>query len=616
MKSIFKILVLGVVPILALTAVVDQGLAADKGSQLIFQGNMAHRNFISIANAHDKQAVTVLTQYYNDEMSLVLWYLRVLPADSNVLIDPLNHMIPGTATDDDMDGTNVSEVLGALPAMTNDDDGAGINSGHYVIAVTAVGANMAIDSDDAGTDINLGTERNQTETANILFPTFLAKDMHGTDNIDNCGELKLDIGADDAARATNNRLAYTALGADGVNDCRKADPDAATPVEADSTSKNVGDLNVGNAQPVSFNHLTGHFTEALVSTDTGGADQTASWGGTPIVRPAVANTANGAMLLDGNNDATNNSDYQILDGTDDVDDATPSATAEGLNGGRLAEKDAGGAEASIENAVSGYTNQGGNMIDPAPANGGGKIDNTVAGSLRTQRGLNMGALVLPALHGGGAESKQIMLMLSAADEFGGAGGYKLIAAKTGYSISLMDGMGDALPDPAAESGPVFGGTDAPKAPAGVSIIVEGIRVMTDANLAKCTGTMIMGPWMLSSLTDIVPTASSGAKEFAGLDAMLDPMMSASPGWIKFKRMALTCEKDFGDGDIATGTLSEDADGVPTTDKRKFSAGTLVVEEKMEDRAFVTTGQALLKFITSSSTFAASWSLKSPASPAN
>ena len=30
MKSIFKILVLGVVPILALTAVVDQGLAADK----------------------------------------------------------------------------------------------------------------------------------------------------------------------------------------------------------------------------------------------------------------------------------------------------------------------------------------------------------------------------------------------------------------------------------------------------------------------------------------------------------------------------------------------------------------------------------------------------------
>ena len=43
MKSIFKILVLGVVPILMATAVVDQGLAADKGSQLIFQSNMAHQ---------------------------------------------------------------------------------------------------------------------------------------------------------------------------------------------------------------------------------------------------------------------------------------------------------------------------------------------------------------------------------------------------------------------------------------------------------------------------------------------------------------------------------------------------------------------------------------------
>ena len=68
MKSIFKILVLGVVPILAVTAVMDLGLAADKGSQLIFQSNMAHKNYISVSNTSDK-AVTVLVQYYNDEWS-------------------------------------------------------------------------------------------------------------------------------------------------------------------------------------------------------------------------------------------------------------------------------------------------------------------------------------------------------------------------------------------------------------------------------------------------------------------------------------------------------------------------------------------------------------------
>ena len=69
MKSIFKILILAAVPILAVTAVVDQGLAADAGSQLIFQSNMAHQDYISVANTNDKMAVTVLVQYYNDEMT-------------------------------------------------------------------------------------------------------------------------------------------------------------------------------------------------------------------------------------------------------------------------------------------------------------------------------------------------------------------------------------------------------------------------------------------------------------------------------------------------------------------------------------------------------------------
>jgi hypothetical protein len=96
--------------------------------------------------------------------------------------------------------------------------------------------------------------------------------------------------------------------------------------------------------------------------------------------------------------------------------------------------------------------------------------------------------------------------------------------------------------------------------------------------------------------------------------MTDPMANAGVGSIKFKRAALKCVKDFGDGDastsIATGT---DGDGVPATDKRTYATGTLIVEEKNTDRTFITTGQAVLKFITAQSTFAASWSLKSPAS---
>ena len=82
------------------------------------------------------------------------------------------------------------------------------------------------------------------------------------------------------------------------------------------------------------------------------------------------------------------------------------------------------------------------------------------------------------------------------------------------------------------------------------------------------------------------------------------------------REELECKMDFGDGDAATLSTVEDADGVPTSDKRTYKAGTLIVEEATADRSFVTTGQVLLKFITPTSTFAASWSLKSPPSPAN
>ena len=615
MKSIFKILVLSVVPILMAAAVVDQGLAADKGSQLIFQSNMAHTNYISVANANDGRAVTVLVQYYNDEMERVLWYLRIIPGGGNFLVNPFDHMIPGSDP-----ATSVGDFLTGLPAMSTEEDGPGRNSGHFAIAVTAVGTSVDIDSDDAEDDIDLASERNQEETANVLFPTFLVDnedmgiDLHGTDNIDNCGALRLESGVvvGDATAAENNSLAYTEHGDEGVNDCSKASDDAGL----DETSKNVGDLNVDNAMPISFNHLSGNFTEALTSTPGGGADQTASWGGTPITRPAVDDTANMGLELDvdiGDDAATTNSDYQVLNGMDETD-RDPSATdaiasdgdASGFDGGRLAEKDAGGAE--VENVTTPTARTGYTVIDDVNA-----IDPDEAVS---NRGLNGGALVLPSLYGGsGEETHQIMLFLSVADDFGGPGKYELIAAKTGFDVTLHDNMGDMLENPAEASGPVFGGADDPESPAGIKIIVEGVRVMTDAS--DCGGDMITGPWTLAHLTDIVPAAiEGGKKDFAGLGAMLDPMMNASPGLIKFKHSALKCKMDYGDGDIGNNEQVELPDGVPIKDERTYTGGTLIVEEKNSDRSFVVTGRALLKFLTPNSTFAASWSLKSPPSPAN
>ena len=191
----------------------------------------------------------------------------------------------------------------------------------------------------------------------------------------------------------------------------------------------------------------------------------------------------------------------------------------------------------------------------------------------------------------------------------------MIAAKTGFDVTLHDNMGNMLENPKEASGPVFGGADDPEPPAGIKIIVEGVRVMTDAG--DCGGDMITGPWTLAHLTDIVPAAiEGGKKDFAGLGAMLDSMMNASPGLIKFKHSELKCKMDYGDGDIAQNAAVEEPDGVPVKDERTYTGGTLIVEEKDSDRSFVVTGRVVLKFLTPASTFAASWSLKSPPSPEN
>ena len=190
-----------------------------------------------------------------------------------------------------------------------------------------------------------------------------------------------------------------------------------------------------------------------------------------------------------------------------------------------------------------------------------------------------------------------------------------MSAMTGYMVTPMDQMGNPLDMKAGADDPVFGsGAEADDADTpSAAIIVNGISVMTNADLGKCTGTAIDGPWTVGHLTGLIPEASAGGKDFAGLDATLDPMMNASPGWVKFARTALTCKKDYGDGDSANLSEVENPDGVPVSDEREYKAGTLIVEEKSINRAFVTTGRALLKFITSDSTFAASWTLKSPAS---
>ena len=141
MKGWLKLLVLGAVPILAVTMVADQALAADKGSQLIFQANSDHTSFISVANANDGRgsdgAGSVLQRIHGAGYLVPESHHRrrelsgqpLQPHDSG-------HGYGGRHEA----GTNVMEAI----------MGSGKASTHYVIAVTAVGANL--EGLPAGTD--------------------------------------------------------------------------------------------------------------------------------------------------------------------------------------------------------------------------------------------------------------------------------------------------------------------------------------------------------------------------------------------------------------------------------------------------------------------------------
>ena len=165
-------------------------------------------------------------------------------------------------------------------------------------------------------------------------------------------------------------------------------------------------------------------------------------------------------------------------------------------------------------------------------------------------------------------------------------------------------MGNALSEPLI-SEPVFGGVPEPEPPVSLNILIDGIGVMPNASVTDCRGNDRVEGWSLADLTDIVPSATGGTSDFAGLDTMTDPETNASMGSIQFQRAQVICTEDFGDGDPSDSSI-EVPDGVPTQDKRSYIGGTLVVEKDAANRTFVTVGQVIVKYLTPKSAFGASW----------
>ena len=104
MKSIFKILELGVERSRIFFAILrgdvdSQGLARRQGVAVdVFQSNMAHKNYRSESPTPIMtKRLRYLFNTTTTSCPRVLWYLRVITGGGNVLVDPFDHEIPGTA---------------------------------------------------------------------------------------------------------------------------------------------------------------------------------------------------------------------------------------------------------------------------------------------------------------------------------------------------------------------------------------------------------------------------------------------------------------------------------------------------------------------------------------
>lgn len=318
----------------------------------------------------------------------------------------------------------------------------------------------------------------------------------------------------------------------------------------------------------------------------GGSDQTASWAMNALTRMAMVGE-----------DGTPDPGYEILGGmmTDD---------------NRLAEVIHGG-DTTVTNMT---TAEGYVIVDSADGTVG--QPDTGRNTDVNYGGVNWGALVWSSLHGAGHQEVQL---ISVADDYGKAdefGDYILIPARTKYKVVPHDAMGRVYAAPDADDPPNFRGgeedeMDAPSP----DIAVSGITVMLDPG--DCNSEMMLdGGFSVADLTGQAPGIGEGNDDFTGLNAPVDPMMeneNISAGWIKLLRHTQECMLDFGDTDGAYLTASENPDGVPVTDERTLTTGTLVMEGEdyshmATDRIFVTSGYVRLVYETPTVTFGAAWNL--------
>ncbi len=418
--------------------------------------------------------------------------------------------------------------------------------------------------------------------------------------------------------------------------------------EAGLTANN---LHVFNASAVSFNYLIGHQTTAQTSSDAGGSDQTAAWGIDTWRRPAIADIGYGDGLpapiyrvLMGSepvraSDTTTWLLSNAVSGADGgaavITSASPHVALDVPNffylrnevhGGTVSRWAAAEAANNIGLPHSAYGSGASNTDDSNPGSGAG-INHTLAFDQDASVGVggiaNYGALGWTAIHGPSPATPvengfkdQRVEFLSIADDYNGsktassvtigAGvvydrSYNIVGAQTGYTVQVYDNNEDQLsltPDTPINISPP------PSVPttANLRIIVECLQVWINGTKTEEFRRDGLSIYNLHEITALVTT---GNGDFDGLGFAVNPLTDASQGWIRFAR----------------DNVSNKVSATLGTQTVTVTGGTIapvnpVIMDNLGAPSFTTIGQTVLKYVTETTTFGASWWLNTvPVYPA-
>lgn len=497
------------------------------------KGDSVLTNFLALTNAHPTKAVTVHVRYFNDACEDLLDFLIVLTCNDTLIFNPFDFNIPGQSfAGNKINAGNI--IFGPDPVanLIPAIKAKSFRSGRFLIQVTAA-----------------GTSNDADEFAEILFPYELATPLLSAQHTHHCDNLRPGVIGLAAGVVSTNLHAF-------------------------------------NASAISFDYLIGHHTVAVpkgfITDAQAGVDQFLAYGVNAWSRPSVDLSAE-----------ITTANLPNIFGYGDGDGPVPPIGPE-TNGTILLPKILTGNEI-LAQADRNSPMSRNSLYLRNDVHGGDTF--VVADHGKSE----YGAMGWTSIHPGTTAENQKADLLSIVDDYNGSNNivagavkdfsYKAARAETLYVMQIYDYKEELFVLPPGQQVNI-----SPLPPqttgAHLYVIVDCLRTW----VSERKDALEVDDLSLADLGLISANILAGGGQnpnFAGLQAVHDPLTDASNGWIRFVRF-----------NVNPGDINLVGFGGTTEIPLRSQPGAAVppLQGTTANASFLTIGQTVLKF----EGFGASW----------